>query len=39
MDFNETVCKGVRWIHLARYKDQANTLMNFSFPQNGKLRN
>ena len=31
---NETVCKGVGWIHLARDKDQANTLMNLSFPQN-----
>jgi hypothetical protein len=36
---NGTECKGVGWIHLARDKDQANTLMNLSFPQNGKLRN
>jgi len=34
---NETVCKGVGWIHLARDKDQANTLMNLSFPRNGNF--
>jgi hypothetical protein len=29
--------KGVGWIHLARDKDQANTFMNLSVPQNAKL--
>jgi len=39
LTLNETVCKGVGCIHLARDKGQANTLMSLSFPQNGKLRN